>query len=76
MQNMSKIMPKIEQRGRRKVKNIGGDTPTLEFWIQYKGPFTNFVSTILQFKVQSTDLTCDVIKKVAPRTDVLNLQTE
>ena len=28
------------------------------------------------FKVQSADLTCDVIKKVAPRTDVLNLQTE
>ena len=27
-------------------------------------------------KVQSADLTCDVIKKVAPRTDVLNLQTE
>ena len=49
MQNMSKIMPKMEQQGRRKVKNIGGDTPTLEFWIQDKGPFTNFVSTILQF---------------------------
>ena len=28
------------------------------------------------FKVQSADLTCDVIKKVAPWTDVLNLQTE
>ena len=27
-------------------------------------------------KVQSADVTCDVIKKVAPRTDVLNLQTE
>ena len=27
-------------------------------------------------KVQSADLTCDVIKKVAPRTVVLNLQTE
>ena len=27
-------------------------------------------------KVQSADLTCDVIKKVAPVTDVLNLQTE
>ena len=53
MQNMSKIMPKIEQQGRRKVKNIGGDTPTLEFWIQDKGPFT-FVSTILQFFDQLT----------------------
>ena len=27
-------------------------------------------------KVQSADLTCEVIKKVAPRTDVLNLQTK
>jgi len=27
-------------------------------------------------KVQSADLTCDVIKKVAPQTVVLNLQTE
>ena len=25
MQNMSKIMPKMEQQGRRNVKNIGGD---------------------------------------------------
>ena len=56
MQNMSKIMPKIEQQGRRKVKNIGGDTPTLEFWIQDKGPFTNFVSSILQFFDQLTNL--------------------
>ena len=54
MQNMSKIMPKMEQQGHRKVKNIGGDTPTLEFWIQDKGPFTNFVSTILQFTPYST----------------------
>ena len=30
----------------------------------------------IQVKVQSADLTSDVIKKVAPVTDVLNLQTE
>ena len=34
MQNMSKIMPKMEQQGHRNVKNIGGDMPTLEFRIQ------------------------------------------
>ena len=31
---------------------------------------------VRKVKVQSADLTCDVIKKVAPRTDVLNFLTE